>query len=302
MRKFIVSDLYGNGNVYNSIIKYLENINKEEPVTLYINGDLIDRGPDSLDMLLDVIDRINNGPFEIEYLAGNHEVLMHQFFLDKKNNTKDYHEEWFDEGGMSTYLDLFDKFGNDEELYKISDFISNLNIYHKFDEKINNKNIVLVHSASTIEIKDECDLKVKDNNNKVLFATFSRPFPNYFPIRCKIGNPKYFTIVGHTPNLDYPGFIYDKKENYLNIDGGSSRYVIGHFECDHIPLVEVCDNYLKIIVFNNNNEIIDGYFFDKDHTVKYSDEELNNSRKNLNNSLKVKKLIKNEEGVVFYNE
>ncbi len=69
MRKFIVSDLHGNGNVYNSIMKYLENVNKEEDVTLYINGDLIDRGKDSGRMLLDIYDRVtNNKGFHIEYL------------------------------------------------------------------------------------------------------------------------------------------------------------------------------------------------------------------------------------------
>ena len=58
MRKFIVSDLHGNGNMYNSIIKYLENVNKDDEIMLYINGDLIDRGLDSADMLLDVRKRI----------------------------------------------------------------------------------------------------------------------------------------------------------------------------------------------------------------------------------------------------
>ena len=54
MRKFIVSDLHGNGEVYDSIISYLENISLIDKVELYINGDLIDRGIDSMRMLEDV--------------------------------------------------------------------------------------------------------------------------------------------------------------------------------------------------------------------------------------------------------
>ncbi len=79
MRKFIVSDLHGNGEVYNSIIGYLENISLCEEVELYINGDLIDRGIDSFTMLMDVYKRINgNGNIKINYLGGNHELMMWQ--------------------------------------------------------------------------------------------------------------------------------------------------------------------------------------------------------------------------------
>lgn len=300
MRKFIVSDLHGNGNVYNSIMGYLENINKEEDVTLYINGDLIDRGPDSSDMLLDVIDRINKGPFKIEYLGGSHELLMHMFFIDRKNLIDKYYNNWFFNGGMSTYYDLEDNTKDDEELLKVADFVSNLKIYHKFEEKINNKNIVLVHASSNINIKDECDLRIKDNNKEVELGVFSREHLDYFPCKCCIGNPKYFSIVGHTPNLDKNGFVYNSEENYLNIDGGSSMYVSGVFNWDHVPLVEVNDEYLRIIIFNNNNEIIKGFFMDKDRFYPFSFIELQCDRKYLNKSLKVKKLIKNEDGVVYY--
>ena len=69
MRQFIVSDLHGNGNIYKSIIGYLENINKDDEVILYINGDLIDRGIDSSYMLLDIRNRIiNNKGFLTCYL------------------------------------------------------------------------------------------------------------------------------------------------------------------------------------------------------------------------------------------
>ena len=54
MRKFIVSDIHGLGNFYYSIMNYLDNINKEEDVTLYINGDVIDRGINSAEILLDL--------------------------------------------------------------------------------------------------------------------------------------------------------------------------------------------------------------------------------------------------------
>ncbi len=44
MRKFIISDIHGFGNVYYSMMNYVDNISKEEDVELYINGDLFDRG------------------------------------------------------------------------------------------------------------------------------------------------------------------------------------------------------------------------------------------------------------------
>ena len=59
MRKFIVSDLHGCGEVYDSIMGYLDNIGLMDDVVLYINGDLIDRGLDGYRMLIDVMERIN---------------------------------------------------------------------------------------------------------------------------------------------------------------------------------------------------------------------------------------------------
>ena len=78
MRNFIVSDLHGSDKIYYSIINYLNNVDNNDNVSLYINGDLIDRGFGSGEMLLDVYKRItNNIGFKIEYLAGNHELMMY---------------------------------------------------------------------------------------------------------------------------------------------------------------------------------------------------------------------------------
>ena len=58
MLKFIISDIHGFGNVYYAMMKYLDNLSKDEEIELYINGDLIDRGLESAEILLDLIRRI----------------------------------------------------------------------------------------------------------------------------------------------------------------------------------------------------------------------------------------------------
>ena len=64
MRKFIISDIHGFGNVYYSLMSYLDNISEHEEIELYINGDLIDRGYESAEILLDVKKRIVENKFK----------------------------------------------------------------------------------------------------------------------------------------------------------------------------------------------------------------------------------------------
>ena len=62
------------------------------------------------------------------------------------------------------------------------------------------------------------------------------------------------------------------------IDGGCKNYLAGDAEYDHVPLVEVLDNKINIVVFNHNNEIKNGYYFDGE--IKPMDEielEMNNN-------------------------
>ena len=109
MRKFIISDLHGNGNIYKTVMSYLDNISSKEDITLYINGDLIDRGLDSVNMLLDVKRRITKGPFKIVYLGGNHELMMYQIFQKRIRGLNTYDDIWFHNGGLTTDLELHDR-------------------------------------------------------------------------------------------------------------------------------------------------------------------------------------------------
>ena len=301
MRKFIISDIHGLGNIYNSIIYYLDNVNIEEPVELYINGDLFDRGLDSADILLDTITKIKQNKYKIVYLGGNHELLMHEVFEKRRKNkhVSDFND-WYNNGGWITDDGLEYLLGDNDKILEVADFVSNLKIYHKFSEQINGKNIVLVHAACPRKVNDECDIRIKDDNHSVFYYVWTRENDPYMPFKCQVGNKDYFTIIGHTPNNSKYGYEFHQNQNYLNIDGGCARYACGLFQYDNVPLVEIKDGYLKILTFNNNNQIIYGNYFDGIHSVPLSIVELNHERKYLNTEFKPKKLIKLPDGVMDY--
>ncbi len=262
MRKFIVSDLHGDGFMYDMIMKYLDHIGEKEEVTLYINGDLIDRGYGCFRMLIDVMERKyhKKGNINVEYLAGNHELLLYQAHLRRnKDGSFPKFSDWYLNGGKKLGI-VIEQLSSDEQSQIIT-FISNLKIYNKFPEKIQGRNVLLVHAAAPKIVKDKCDLTIQDNNKEVFKALWTRKDDRkVFPPR--IGNNDYFTIIGHTPIRDDCGFYFDKKENYLNIDGGCSGYLLNKKNYDHVPLVEVLNDSLKISVFKHDGTIYNVYDFD----------------------------------------
>lgn len=284
MRKFIVSDIHGFGNFYYSIMNYLDELSKEEEIELYINGDLIDRGNESVEILLDVIKRIEeqNPRFKIKYLGGNHELMMYIACLRKLNGSVfSPLSSWYlnSNDGKRTEDELYKSLNNDyDKISEVVSIIGDLNIYHKFDEVINNKQIILVHAASPRIVNDICDLKVKNLRSRhCLWAREGE----LLPIIGKIGNKNYFTIIGHTPNNYSFGYVFNKGGNYLNIDGGCAPYVLGCQSFNHFPLVEVKENYLRILTFNSQKEIIYGNYFDGIGSTPFTNEELTQERKKL---------------------
>lgn len=288
MRKFIVSDLHGNGEVYDSIIGYLENISLIEDVELYINGDLIDRGLDSFRMLNDAIDRINGkGNIKIHYLAGNHELMMYQALKERQpGRSINWHSPWIANGGWIIEGELDCLESNEiyeEKLEELKTFLGKLKIYKKFPEIINNQKLILVHAQVPEDLSKE--VTISADNKYVADAVWTRrEIREEFLFWIgdvigynRIGKEGYLAITGHTPVLNESGFIYYDKENYFNIDGACSYYASGYFQYDRVPLVEVEENRLKFLTFNHNNEIVDGYYYSKDLT-KMDESELEKER------------------------
>ena len=59
------------------------------------------------------------------------------------------------------------------------------------------------------------------------------------------------------------GFDYDPVEHVLNIDGCCGRYATGSFEYNCVPLVEVKDGKLEILIFTHDNQLLTGFILDK---------------------------------------
>ena len=63
-------------------------------------------------------------------------------------------------------------------------------------------------------------------------------------------------------------------KNILNIDGGCSYYTSGNTEVNHVPLVEVKNEQFRILTFNHQGEITQGYYFDGRESIPFTKEEL----------------------------
>ncbi len=77
MATYVISDLHGQ---YNIFLKLLEKAEFSDSDKLYMLGDAIDRGPDSIKILQHVMRALN-----MEFLLGNHEVMMLET-VDREGN------------------------------------------------------------------------------------------------------------------------------------------------------------------------------------------------------------------------
>ena len=93
---YLMSDLHGH---YNLFLQMLEKINFTEDDELFILGDIIDRGPKSLELIRYIMEHRKN----IHLIKGNHEAMMidaskEGFYSILYDTTL-----WFHNGGFETF-------------------------------------------------------------------------------------------------------------------------------------------------------------------------------------------------------
>lgn len=230
MSIYACGDIHGQFHLYQ---KMLKGINFSDSDHLFIIGDAIDRGPDGVKLLLDIMNRKN-----VTLLLGNHELMMWDYYrLDIRNDPFRYKNRkttWFlpSNGGRSTFnvLDTLPV----QQQEEIFDFIEGLELQHELT--INDKVFLLSHSDF---IEDKATINWKDAGAQTSFdVVWDSPWRSWeYQFKAKYLEDNRTHIIGHVPTIDAMLFddvikdtkgvsseVYIDKDNHIiNIDCGCAR-------------------------------------------------------------------------------
>lgn len=210
MSTYICSDMHG---FYDRYKKMLDCIKLKSDDTLYVIGDVIDRGPDGIKILQDMMKHKN-----IVMFIGNHEFMMLDYLeLREKRGMNFPNNLWLHQrnGGMKT-LEAFDKLSKTEQ-NNIIEYLKNS--YIQKEITADNKKFMLCHAFYS---KNDKDLIYKDTNRQVVdtvvwyspfrYDSLHMPFDMY--------DEDYIFVTGHVPTLTMGFEAPYIEENVVDIDGG----------------------------------------------------------------------------------
>ena len=129
---YVFSDIHGEILRWK---KMLELIHFSDEDTLYVLGDVIDRNPHGIEILLDIMRRPN-----VKFVVGNHECMMLDTFW--RRNDYDARRLWTQNGGGSTYRTMLYKTPTEERL-QILRFIQEAPDHLEIE--VNGRQFYLVH-------------------------------------------------------------------------------------------------------------------------------------------------------------
>ena len=220
---YVMSDIHGE---YQKYLNMLELIQFSDKDSLFILGDVVDRGPEPVSVLKDMMLRPNVFP-----IMGNHDFLAY-YLLSKLGssitgetieNTLEVDEvqdilEWIDDGGASTVAQ-FQKL-TPEERQDILDYIAEFPFYETSD--VGENTFILVHAGLG---NFRPDKKLSEYSAADLITTREDPDRRFFD------NEHIYIITGHTPTPLISGKpeIYHSANN-IYIDCGAC-FETGRLAC-----------------------------------------------------------------------
>ena len=206
---YVVSDIHGNMQRWRSIKRQIKLKPNDH---LYILGDVMDRYPDGLKILREIMKAPN-----MTMLKGNHEYMMQQYF---ETGCGGHCERlWYNNGGYCTHNAF--KHCRKEYRKEILDYIASLPI--NIDIEVNGQQILLVHGAP-IEAKH---LSVRTYESAEEFSVWQRLRPYDVLYMDKL------VIYGHTPVFCYESDLPAKimiRSDKIDIDCGCG-YEFGRLAC-----------------------------------------------------------------------
>lgn len=207
---YVMSDIHG---CYQKYLAMLKTIHFSPHDTLYLIGDVIDRGEEGIDLLLDILGRKN-----VHLLMGNHEYIMSVLLSNAKiplERTSVISKElrqglalWLEDGGeptFQTYLKL-----STETKLTLKRFLFQLPLFVQI--KVGDQEFILVHSGFSHYSPNRTLQSYSPG--ELLFERSNLNYSWYHPKTI---------IVGHTPTFDYNRRYLGKImciNNVIDIDCG----------------------------------------------------------------------------------
>ena len=205
---YVMSDLHG---CYDKYIKMLEKIEFNENDTLYVLGDVVDRGPDGIKILLDMCERKN-----VIFLHGNHDYTAMYVLRCMFDPTASFNEDelvpmiqlWISDGGNTTLEQFMNSAPEDRK--KVLLYLWRSKTY--VEVEVSGKKYFMSHTVPEKEV--------------MLASDYSNP-EDFI-----LGEPDYelqyfddkILVTGHTPTSlideSYTGKIYIKN-NHIAVDCGA---------------------------------------------------------------------------------
>ena len=213
---YVMSDLHGQ---YEKYLKMLETISFSDDDTLYILGDIVDRGDHPVKILQDMCLRPNVYP-----IMGNHEqmafTMLRKLCVEITENNyenhlkaEDFHllSEWFINGGQTT-LEEFRRL-SPEQREDLFDYFDEFLYYDEFS--LNGNEFVLVHGG----LDDFSPEKPLEDYEPIsLLWTKTDYTKRYYPDK--------YLVTGHVPTecIDpaYTGKIF-AQNGHIAIDCGAGH-------------------------------------------------------------------------------
>ena len=210
--QYVISDIHGCSDKF---MELLDLIRFSDEDTLYVLGDIIDRGPDSVGLL-----KYMSMKYNIIPIVGNHEYIMLKLLpsllkdIEADNCdtilTQGFLQSvriWFENGGDVT-ADEFKKLSRDDREFLL-EYVEDFELYEEVN--VNGRHYFLIHSLpDDFSVNRSLEYPVEQ-------ILFGRPdFHGHWE-----GDITY--IIGHTPTFtigpEYEGKIF-KNGNLINIDCG----------------------------------------------------------------------------------
>ena len=230
MAIYACSDIHGQ---YELFLKALETIHFRDEDTLYILGDVIDRGPESIPLLQDLMGRTN-----VTHLLGNHEFMMLRYLRGHEDG-----DAWMIPGnGGPVTFEAYKRLSVKEQIL-VRKYLRSL--YLQTEVTIGGKVYLLSHSyyirnAGTIRWKDASLPDVYRTVWESAWRWDSYIRPEWF----SRDNREH--VVGHVPvqmlvpsywpgNIlpEMPCYYQDIRNSVTNIDLGCA--IIPHLQRANLP-------------------------------------------------------------------